>query len=126
MSFNCVFTNVGKGMLPNILNGTAGYATPVKVNWGTGAGTSGATDTTLFTKTSDEADVSATTSVATTTNTNDTIVISATQTCASSGKTITNAGVWDASARLFMKADFTSVTLAVGDSITLTFKLCFT
>jgi hypothetical protein len=126
MAFNCVFTNVGKGMIPSILAATAGYATPSKINWGTGTGTTSAADTTLFTKTTDEADVTCSVSTATTTNTNDTLVLSATQTCATNGKTVTNAGVFDASARMLMKADFTGVPLNVGDSIVLSFKLQFT
>lgn len=126
MAFNCVFTTTGKGMIPNILAGTVNYPVPNKINWGTGTGTSAATDTTLFTESADEARVTATISAVTTTNPGDTLQIVATQTCATNAKTVTNAGVFDTQNRLFQKADFTGVALAVGDSITFTFRLQLT
>jgi hypothetical protein len=50
-----------------------------------------------------------------------------TMTVAGSGKTITNAGLLDASTsgNLFFKTDFTGLALNVADSIAFTFKVQF-
>jgi hypothetical protein len=49
-------------------------------------------------------------------------------TCATSGKTITNVGLFDAvsSGNLYMKSDFTGLALLVGDSIQFTLKVQYT
>jgi len=119
-----VITNKGKEIISDRIMGTG--TEPKFVAWGTGAGTAAATDTTLFTE-SAEARTSGTSSKVTTTTTNDTYqVVGAI--VATAGRTITNAGLFDASTtgNLFIKADFTGVVLATNDSITFTFKCQFT
>ncbi len=119
-----VITTKGKEIIVDRIlgNGTE----PKFVAWGTGAGTAAVGDTTLFTE-SAEARVSGTSSKVTTTTTNDTYQVVGTIT-ASAGRTITNGGLFDASTagNLFVKADFTGVVLASGDSITFTFKVQLT
>jgi hypothetical protein len=107
----------------NYLNGGAATQ-PKYVAWGTGAGTTAATDTTLFTEVTPR--VSGTTSQVTTSTTNDTFQVVGTQT-AGTTETITNAGLFDASTsgNLFVKGDFTGVPLNSGDSIQFTFKVQF-
>lgn len=118
-----VLANRGKEIIVDRIlgNGTE----PKFIAWGTGAGTSAATDTTLFTEAA-ESRVTGTSSKVTTTTTNDTYQVVGTMTAAS-GKTITNAGLFDASTsgNLFIKTDFTGVVLATSDSITFTFKVQF-
>lgn len=96
------------------------------VGWGTGAGTAAATDTTLFTESS-EARTAGTQTQQTTSVTNDTYQVVGTIT-ASATRAITNAGVFDASTagNLVLKGDFSTVNLNTGDSIQFTFKLQFT
>lgn len=93
---------------------------PKYVAWGTGAGTAGQTDTTLFTEAS-EARTSGTSSRTTTTTTNDTYQVTGTLT-ANGTKTITNAGLFDASStgNMFIKGDFTGIVLALNDQIAFT------
>ena len=112
----------GKAIVTNRLNG--GGTTPSYVGWGTGAGTTSNTDTTLFTEVLPR--VSGTVSQVTTSTTNDTYQVVATQT-ASTSETITNAGIFDASTsgNLFAKGDFTGIALNSGDSIQFTFKVQF-
>jgi hypothetical protein len=112
----------GHGIVTNRLGG--GGTTPNYVAWGTGSGTTSASDTTLFTEVTPR--VSGTTSQVTTSVTNDTFQIVGTQTAATS-ETITNAGVFDASTsgNLFVKGDFTGIALNSGDSIQFTFKVQF-
>ena len=105
---------------------------PLNVGWGTGAGTTTRTDTTLFT----EKDVDLTaagpnrtvgTSTRQTTNTtNDTYQVVATRTATGAGS-VTNAGLWDATSggNLFLKGDFTAIGLASGDSIQFTIKAVY-
>jgi hypothetical protein len=116
--------NTGRAVITNRLR--AGGTEPVHVAWGTGAGTAAAADTTLFTEAS-EARVAGTSSQQTTTTTNDTYRVTGTITCAGAGKTITNAGLFDASTsgNLFFKTDFTGIALNVGDAIAFTFNVQF-
>jgi hypothetical protein len=115
-----VLTNTGKAQMIAKLN--AGEATPY-IGWGTGAGTAGATDTTLFTEVSAERAAS-TPSIVTTTVTNDTYRNIAILTSVA-GATITNAGLFDASSsgNLLVKGDFTGVVLAAGDKIQFTLDI---
>ncbi len=119
-----VYTNAGKAITTNRIKGSG--TEPAYVAWGTGAGTAAATDTTLFTEAS-EARVLGTSTQQTTTVTNDTYQVVGTLTVAGSGKTITNAGLFDASTggNMLMKGDFTGVALNVGESIQFTMKLSF-
>lgn len=107
---------------------------PLNVGWGTAAGTTARTDTTLFTER--DVDLSATsgsrtagTSTRQTTNTtNDTYQVIATRTATGAG-TVTNAGLFDnvtiASGSLFLKGDFTGIGLSSGDSIQFTIKAIY-
>jgi hypothetical protein len=119
-----VFANAGKAIVTNRLKGSG--TEPSYVAWGTGAGTAAITDTTLFTEAS-EARVAGTSTQQTTTVTNDTYQVVGTMTVAGSGKTITNAGLFDASTtgNMLMKGDFTGIALNVGESIQFTMKLAF-
>lgn len=96
------------------------------VGWGTGAGTTGKTDTTLFTEAS-ESRVGETPTKFTTSSTGDSVRWVA-QLTADGSKTITNAGVFDASTsgNLIVKGDFTGVSLNASDSITFTIELQMT
>jgi len=118
-----LLVNTGKAIVTNYLNGGAATQ-PKYVAWGTGAGTTGATDTTLFTEVTPR--VSGTTSQVTTSTTNDTFQVVGTQTAGTS-ETITNAGLFDASTsgNLFIKGDFTGIPLNTSDSIQFTFKVQF-
>ena len=115
--------NTGKAIVTNYLNGGAATQ-PKYVAWGTGAGTTAATDTTLFTETGTR--TSGTTSQQTTSTTNDTFQVVGTLTAGSS-LTITNAGTFDALTvgNLFVKGDFTGIALNSGDSIQFTVKVQF-
>lgn len=117
-----LLVNTGKAIVTNRLN--SGGTIPQYVAWGTGAGTTAATDTTLFTEVTPRA--SGTVTQQTTSTTNDTFQVVATQT-AGTTETITNAGLFDASSsgNLFIKGDFTSIALNTGDSIQFTFKVQF-
>lgn len=123
--------NGGKGIITNRIKGSG--TEPVNVGWGTGAGTTAAADTTLFTEklvdlsTSAGTDHTAGTSTQqTTTTTNDTYQVVATRTATGAG-TVTNAGLFDAASggTLYLKGDFTGIGLASGDSIQFTIKTVF-
>jgi len=117
-----LLVNTGRAIVTSRLNG--GGTTPSYVAWGTGAGTTAATDTTLFTEVTPR--VSGTVTQQTTSTTNDTFQVVATQT-AGTTETITNAGLFDASTsgNLFVKGDFSGIPLNNGDSIQFTFKIQF-
>lgn len=115
--------NSGLAIITNRMR--AGGTEPLDVGWGTGAGTTAATDTTLFTEV-ETPRVAGTSSQQTTTVTNDTYQVVGTRT-AGSGETITNCGLFDATTagNLFFKSDFTGVVLNTGDSIAFTFQVVF-
>ena len=118
-----LLVNTGKAIITNYLIGGAA-SQPKYVGWGTGAGTTAATDTTLFTETGTR--TSGTMSQQTTSVTNDTYQVVGTMT-AGATLAITNAGLFDASTsgNLFVKGDFSTVNLNSGDSIQFTFKTQF-
>lgn len=119
-----VVTNLGKGIIAQRMFGSSpSQAEPKYAHWGTGAGTSAAANTTLFTAAA-ESRVAGTSSAVTTMNTNDTHQVVATITSTST-QTITNAGIFDAasSGNLYVKGDFTGIGLNNGDSIQFTFKI---
>lgn len=127
-----VFTNIGKQWVADKMRDNGSGAGIVASNgaqdfiaWGTGAGTAAVADTTLFTEAS-EARVQGTMSTVTTDTTSDTYQVVATIT-ATGTKTITNAGVFDASTvgDMLMKGDFSGIPVVSGDSIEFTFKLDF-
>ena len=117
-----VLTNTGIAKIISALFGNS-HTAPVYVAWGSGSGTASATDTTLFTEES-ESRVSGTKTIETTTVTDDTYQVVGTMTAGGS-KTITNAGLFDASTsgNLYIKGDFTGIALTSGDKIEFTFKL---
>jgi hypothetical protein len=114
----------GLGIVTNRIR--AGGTEPTWIDWGTGTGTTTATDTTLFTA-APETRVNGTSSQQTTSTTSDTYRVVGTMT-ASTSRTITNAGLFDASTAgtLFMKGDFTGVGLSTSESIQFTFNAQFT
>ena len=116
--------NGGLAITTNRLQGAG--TDPKWVAWGTGAGTTAKTDTTLFTEAA-EARTSGTMSQVTTTVTNDTYQVVGTITTLSN-QTITNAGLFDASVagNLFLKGDFAGLPLSTGDSIQFTIKAQYT
>jgi len=118
-----LLVDTGKAIVTNYLAGGAATQ-PKYVAWGTGAGTTAATDTTLFSETGSRTTGTATQQ--TTSTTNDTYQVIGTLT-ASGTVTITNAGLFDAntSGNLFVKGDFTGIGLTSGDSIQFTFKTQF-
>jgi len=118
-----LLVNTGKAIVTNYLAGGAATQ-PKYVGWGTGAGTTAATDTTLFTEVTPR--VTGTATQVTTSTTNDTYQVVGTQT-AGTTETITNAGLFDAttSGNLFAKGDFTGIALLTGDSIQFTFQVQF-
>lgn len=119
-----ILANTGKAITTARLKGTG--TEPNYVAWGTGAGTAAITDTTLFTESS-ETRVAGTSTQVTTTTTNDTYQAVGTL-VAAAGKTITNAGLFDAitTGNLFMKGDFTGVVLNTGESIQFTMQVQYT
>ena len=120
-----LLVNTGRAIITNrVKNGATGATEPNFVAWGTGAGTTGATDTTLFTETGTR--TTGTSTQQTTSTTNDTYQVVGTMT-AGGALTITNAGLFDASTvgNLFIKGDFTGLVLASGDSIQFTIKAQF-
>jgi len=128
-----VATFVQDGGLDIVTNRIKGAGTePVNIGWGTGAGTTARTDTTLFTEalvtlaagTTDHT-VGTSTRI-TTTTTNDSFRVTGTRTATGAG-TVTNAGLFDAASggNLFMKGDFTGIGLASGDSVAFTCTIVF-
>ncbi len=117
-----VFTNAGRAITTNRVKGSG--TEPAYVAIGTGAGTAAAADTTLFTEV--ESRVLGTSTQQTTTVTNDTYQVVGTIT-ATAARAVTNAGLFDASSggNLYMKGDFATVNLAIGDSIQLTEKVAY-
>ncbi|CAB4131941.1 hypothetical protein UFOVP135_29 [uncultured Caudovirales phage] len=117
-----LLVNAGKAMVTSRIKGSG--TEPVYVAYGTGAGTTAAADTTLFTETGTRQ--TGTSSQVTTSVTNDTYQVVGTQT-AGGTLAITNAGLFDASTsgNLFVKGDFSTINLSSGDSIQFTFKTQF-
>jgi hypothetical protein len=113
-----VYTTVGKTKIVDRIDSNTGANTDY-IAWGTGAGTAVVGDTTLFTEAS-ESRVSATKSQPAA----DTNQWVGTLT-ADGAKTITNAGVFDASTagNLLIKGDFSGIALALNDQIQFTITL---
>lgn len=120
-----VLTQVGEEYIVDALDGLVTINADW-IGWGTGAGTSAKGDTTLFTAAT-EARVSATRSQPVADK-----IRWVAQITADAGKTITNAGVWDAAGSgsppsgggpLIVKGDFTGVALLTGDKIEFTIDL---
>lgn len=129
-------------IVTNLLSGIGGTV-PKYVGWGTGAGVSARSNTTLFTEAYSSSNTGSqntrVTGVVTRTSaggqTNDTMQVVATLTCpaALAPLAITNAGIFDTNGlaadlvtapsggNLFLKSDFGTVTLSSGDTLQLTF-----
>jgi len=118
-----LLVNTGKAIVTNRIKGSG--TEPLNIAWGTGAGTTALTDTTLFTEATPRA--AGTSSQVTTTTTNDTYQVVGTVTAGTLA--ITNAGLFDvitaSSGNLFVKGDFSTINLSSGDSIQFTFKTQF-
>lgn len=128
-----LLVNAGQAICAGrMIGGTAPTQTePKNIGIGSGAGTTAAADTTLFTEYTtgtwtSYARTSAAGTQVTTTNTNDTSSWVGTFT-AGAAQTVTNAGNFDAATVgvMLVKGDFTGVALANGDSIQVTIKLKF-
>lgn len=127
-------TFVVDGGLDVTTNRVKGAGTePLNIGWGTGAGVTARTDTTLFTEKLVDLLTSAgtdhtvgTSSRITTTTTNDTYQVTGTRTATGAG-TVTNAGLFDAASggNLYLKGDFTGIALAIGDGIAFTIKAIY-
>ncbi len=124
--------NGGEAIVTNRI--LAGGTEPKNIGWGTGAGTTARSDTTLFTEKLVDLATSAgtdhtvgTSSRTTVTNANDNYQVTGTRTATGAG-TVTNAGLFDAASggNLFMKGDFTGIGLSSGDSIAFTCGVQFT
>jgi hypothetical protein len=118
-----IYTQMGEEAIVNQIDGSGSLplnATNAKIGWGTGAGTAGKADTTLFTEASESRVAATVTQPAADKN-----QWVGTMTCAGAGKTITNAGLFDAatSGNLIIHGDFTGIALAVGDKIEFTITL---
>ena len=121
-----LIVNTGRAIVTNRLKGAG--TEPLNLAWGTGAGTTAATDTTLFTE-GPEARTAGTSTQQTTTTTNDTYRVVGTIT-ASAGRTVTNAGLFDvitsSSGNLYAKTDFTGIVLpSAGDAIQFTMNVVY-
>ena len=115
-----VFTDKGEELVADQMDSnTAAAITNWYVAQGTGAGTAAATDTILFTEAS-EARVATTDSQPAANQNRYVGTITADGT-----KTVTNAGIFDASTggNLFLKSDFTGIGVNSGDSIQYTFTI---
>lgn len=116
-----VLTNVGEQYVCDFLSAVTAL-TAQYVAWGTGAGTAAKGDTTLFV----EASESRVAGALTTQGTGAAAVFQVIGTItADGGKTITNAGLFDASTsgKMIIKGDFSDIILAVSDKIEFTFTL---
>lgn len=113
-----VITFVGEERLVDVLVGTFGVLGSY-IAWGSGAGTAGKGDTTLFTEESESRVAGTVSKIGSGTTAKYQIVGTIT---ASAPKTITNAGTFTASSggTLVFKGDFTGIVLGSGDAITFT------
>lgn len=113
-----VFANTGKQYVVDKIRGS-NTNSPNQIGWGSGAGTSAVTDTTLFSEATESR-------VTGTMSSPSAYVFQVVGTLTADGtKTITNAGVFDAATagNLILKADFAGVPLLANDSIEFTFQL---
>lgn len=114
-----VFTQVGEEKVADLVDGTVSAPANYYIGWGTGAGTAVKGSTTLFTEAS-EARVTATESQPAADQNRFVGTLTA-----DGSKTITNAGVFDASTvgNLILHSDFAGIALALNDSIQFTFTI---
>jgi hypothetical protein len=126
-----VLTTLGRELIARAINQAGsgiGSAVPSHSGIGTGAGTAAVGDTDLFTAA--QARVAGTASIQTGASANNVFRVVATHT-ANATRAVTNAGLFDGAgtgdpptgANLFVKADFSTINLANGDSLTLTYNV---
>lgn len=117
-----VLTNVGEQWMCDRCSGVSALNGQY-IGWGTGVGTAAKGDTTLSTEAA-ESRVSGTVTTSGT-GASAKYQVVGTLTCAGAGKTITNAGNFDASTsgNLIVHGDFTGIALNVGDSIQFTITI---
>jgi hypothetical protein len=118
-----LLVNAGLDIITNRIKGAG--TEPSFAAWGTGAGTTAVTDSTLFTE-APEARTSGTSTREITTVANDTYQVVGLIT-ATAPRTITNAGLFDASSagNMLMKGDFAGVVLGTTDAIQFTMQVVF-
>lgn len=118
------FVDVGKQWVVDKLDDSQASVMN-RIGWGTGAGTTGETDTTLFAEDTDGR-ATGTVTQEQTTIVGDTLQVVGTIT-ATGGKTITNAGLFDAATEgtgiMLIKGDHAGIPLVTGDSIRYSFRL---
>uniref|UniRef100_A0A6M3L6N1 Uncharacterized protein n=1 Tax=viral metagenome TaxID=1070528 RepID=A0A6M3L6N1_9ZZZZ len=117
-----IYTSAGEAKVVDLIDGTVATVLSTanaKIGWGTGAGTAAKADTTLFVEAS-EARVVPTVTQPTADKNQWVGTLTA-----DAGKTITNAGLFDAATagNLVVKGDFTGIVLATGDKIEFTISL---
>ena len=114
-----VFTTLAETLASNLWHGTGTPVGSYYIGWGTGAGTSAKSDTTLFTEASEARTLATKSQPAY----NQNRLVGTLY--ASADKTITNAGAFDAvtSGELHLKTDFAGVVLTAGDGIQFTLTL---
>lgn len=125
MADTTVFSNGG---CTKMSDATYALAAPWKyVGWGTGTTQAAKAATACETEAAETSTtkVTGTQTQNTVTATRDELQCVATVTCAGAGKTIANAGLFDAASAggMVMYASFTGIPLSVNDSIQFTFKL---
>ena len=115
-----VLTNIARAKMIDGVYGTT-LTAPTYIGWGIGVTGAAVTDTTLESA-SAEARTNGSKSKTTTAVANDTYQVTGTITCAGAGKTITEAGIFDASTvgSMYVRGVFTGIVLGVGDSIAFT------
>jgi hypothetical protein len=116
-------TNLALAKLIDGIYGTT-ITQPKYIGWGTGTTGAAVTDTTLETPAA-EARTSGSASKTQTTVTGDTLTVTGTVTVTGSGKTISEAGLFDASTSgtLYVHGVFTGIALGVSDSIAFTITI---
>ena len=114
-----IYTDAGEDKVADLIDGTVSAPANWYVGWGTGAGTAAKGDTTLFTESAEARVVGAESQPSSDINQ---FVGTIT---ASAGRTITNAGLFDASTNgnMVIHGDFTGVVLNSGDKIEFTITL---
>lgn len=117
-----IYTQAGEEAVVDLIDGVSALhldTTNAKIGWGTGAGTAAKGDTVLFTEASEARVVPTVTQPAVDKNQWVGTIT------ADAGKTITNAGLFDAVAagNLIIHGDFTGIVLASGDKIEFTISL---
>jgi len=122
-------TKLLNGALAKLIDGIYGTAitAPTYIGWGIGTTGAAVTDTALESAGA-EARTNGSKAKTTVTVSNDNLQITGTVTCAGAGKTITEAGIFDASTlgTMYVRGVFTGIALEIGDSIAFTVNIQIT